>query len=147
VAVLLTTPAANIRDAAAEASGWPEKRGSNMGTLEVDFQVGNLGGTEFIDVNTMVDTGSNYCLLPGTTLTRLGVRQEYRQQFELADGRIVEYPMGQVRMRLEGKELIVPVIFAPEGTVPLLGVTALEIFSLGMNRVNQRLMPIPSMLK
>jgi clan AA aspartic protease len=118
-----------------------------MGTLEVELQVGNLAGTEFVDVTALVDTGSNYSFLPGSSLTRLGVRQEYHQQFELADNRIVEYPMGQVRMRLEGKELVAPVIFAPEGSAPLLGVTALEIFSLGIDPVNQRLTPIPSMLK
>ncbi len=118
-----------------------------MGTLEVDFQIGNLDGTGFVEINALVDTGSNYSFFSGSTLARLGVRQEYHQQFELADNRIVEYPMGQVRIRLEGKELVAPVIFAPEGSAPLLGVTALEIFSLGIDPVNQRLTPIPSMLK
>ena len=118
-----------------------------MGTLEVNFQVASLAGTRFVDVTALVDTGSNYSFLPGSFLAGLGVEQEYRKRFALADQRIVEYSMGQVRMRLEGEELIVPVIFAPEGSGPLLGVTALEIFSLGIDPVNQRLVPVPSLLK
>ena len=43
----------------------------------------------------------------------------------MADNRVVEYPIGEVRMRLEGEEHTVLVVFAPEGTDALLGITAL----------------------
>ena len=47
------------------------------------------------------------------------------RSFRLADERLVEYPVGSrfFRVRLDGDEFIVLVVFAPEGTMPLLGAT------------------------
>jgi hypothetical protein len=39
------------------------------------------------------------------------------------------------------------VVFAPEGTPPLLGATALELFSLAADPVDHRLIPVPALLK
>ena len=55
--------------------------------------------------------------------------------------------MGQVRMRLEGQELVVLAVFTAEDADPLLGVTALEIFGFGADPINQRLIPLPALLK
>ena len=118
-----------------------------MGAFTVPVQIGNPAGGQFIDITALVDTGSTYTALPTNTLTRLGVTQEGLRRLEMADNRIVEYPIGEVRMRLEGEEHTVLVVFAPEGTDALLGVTALEIFSLGVDPLNQRLIPVPALLK
>jgi hypothetical protein len=42
---------------------------------------------------------------------------------------------------------VVLVVFAPEGTSPLLGATALENLSLGVDPVQQRLVPVNALLK
>ena len=118
-----------------------------MGTFTVPIQIGDLAGKQFIQVTALVDTGSTYATLPGSILAKLGIEREGRRRFELADNRIVEYPIGQARIRLEGQELIVLVVFAPEGTDPLLGATVLEIFGLGVDPLNRRLAPIPALLK
>jgi len=117
-----------------------------MGTFTVPIQIGNLAGARFIEATALVDTGTTYASLPGSILTRLGVDQEGYRRFELADNRVVEYPIGYARIRLEGQELIVLVVFAPEDTDPLLGATVLELFSLAVDPVHQRLIPVPALL-
>ena len=117
-----------------------------MGTFTVPIQIGDLAGRQFIDVTGLVDTGTTYATLPGSLLARLGVVQEGYRRFELADDRIVQYPVGHARIRLEGQELIVLVVFAPEDSDPLLGATVLELFSLAVDPVHQRLIPVPALL-
>lgn len=118
-----------------------------MGTFTVPVQVGDLAGRQFIEVTALVDTGASDTVLPQDVLARLGVAPVVRRPFRLADEGIVEYSVGQARIRLHGEEFIVLVVFAPEGTTPLLGATTLETFSLGVDPKAQRLMPVPGLLK
>ena len=118
-----------------------------MGTFTVPLQLASLGGQQFIGVEALVDTGSTYTSLPRDTLTALGVQQEEDRRFELADNEIVEYPVGQARIRLEGREFIALVVFAPEDTTPLLGMTTLETFGLGVDPVGQKLVPVQALMK
>jgi clan AA aspartic protease len=118
-----------------------------VGTFTVPIQIGSLAGAQFTEVTALVDTGSTYSTLPGSLLARLGVVQEGYRRFELADNRVVEYPIGQARLRLEGQELIVLVVFALEDTDALLGATTLEIFGLGVDPIRQQLVPVTALLK
>ena len=118
-----------------------------MGTFTVALQVGDLAGDRFIDVEALVDTGSTYTVLPKDLLDQLGIEQEGQRSFELGDERIVEYPIGYSRLRLDGDATIVLVVFGPEGIAPLLGATALEHFSLAVDAIHQRLVPVPVLLK
>ena len=118
-----------------------------MGAFNAAFEIANMAGDRFVEVTALVDTGSTYTIIPAKHLIRLGVEVEGRRRFELADNSLVEYPVGQVRMRLEGQELVVLAVFAAEDSDPLLGVTALETFGLGVDPINQRLIPIPALLK
>ena len=117
-----------------------------MGTFTVPIQIGDLARGQFIDITALVDTGTTYAALPESILTRLQVEQEGYRRFELADNRIVEYPVGHARIRLEGQELIVLVVFVPADGEPLLGATVLEIFGLAVDPVRQRLVPVPALL-
>ena len=118
-----------------------------MGTFTVHIQIGDLAGGQFFDITALVDTGATYTTVSGSLLARLGVVQEGCRSFELADNRVAEYPIGQARIRLEGQELIVLVVFALEDTDPLLGATSLEIFGLGVDPVRQQLVPVTALLK
>ena len=118
-----------------------------MGAFSATFEIGNLAEERFVEITALVDTGSTYTTIPANTLVQLGVTVEGRRRFELADNSLVEYPVGQVRMRLVGQELVVLAVFAPEDADPLLGVTALEIFGFGADPINQRLLPLPALLK
>ena len=118
-----------------------------MGTFTMPIQVGDLAGKKFVELDALVDTGSTYTVLPKEALEQLGVEQEDQRSFELADDRLVEYPIGYARMRFGGDETIVLVVFGLEGISPLLGATALEHLSLAVDPVHQTLIPIPALLK
>jgi len=119
----------------------------DMGTFNVPVEIGNQSTGEFVPVDTLVDTGSTYTLLPQDMLGQLGIVPVGQRDFELADQRGVRYDVGEARLRLNGDELTILVVFAPLGTSPLLGATALELFGLAADPVNQRLVPVPAILK
>ena len=73
---------------------------------------------------------------------QLGIEREGQRSFELGDDRIVEYRIGYARMRLNGDQTIVLVVFGPEGLAPLLGAMALEHLSLAVDPIHQRLVPV-----
>ena len=118
-----------------------------MGTFSVEIQIGNQDTGEFLQLEAPVDSGAAYTLLPSEMLNRLSVKSVGQRDFELADQRSVRYDVGEARVRLNGDELTLLVVFAPEGTSPLLGATALELFGLAADPVNQRLIPVPALLK
>ena len=117
-----------------------------MGAFTVPIQLGNLAGGPFIDLTALVDTVATYTTMPTSMLTQLGIQPEGSRRFRLADNRQIEYQIGQTRLRLKGQELIALVVFASEDAAPLLGATALEIFGLGVDPIEQRLIPLPALL-
>ena len=116
-----------------------------MGAFNVQIEIGNRYDGEFVPTQAMVDTGASYLMIPADILQRLGVRQTERRVFQLADHRTVEYDMGILELKLDGRQIPVPVVFAPEGTNALLGAVALEIFGLGVDTVGQKLMSVVSL--
>ena len=114
-----------------------------MGTFKVWLEIANQEIGEFVPVEAMVDTESPYPLMPADLLRDLNVRPVSRITFELSDGQQVELDDGEVKMRIEGREWTVPVVFAPEGTIPRLGRVALVIFGLAADPVNRRLISTP----
>ena len=118
-----------------------------MGTFSVSIHLRNEVTSEFVQVEALVDTGATYTMLPADLLETLGVEAIGQRDFELADNRRVRYDVGEAKMRLNGDELTVLVVFAPEATATLLGATALELFGLAVDPVNQRLISVPALLK
>ena len=55
--------------------------------------------------------------------------------------------MGDIRLRLEGREHYVPVIFAPDNATPLVGAVTLEILRLGIDPVAEKLVPVMAFRK
>ena len=69
------------------------------------------------------------------------------RSFLLADDNMVQYEVGEARVRLEGRELTTLVVFGPEGAQPLLEATTLQLFSLAVDPVNERRVLVPAFLK
>ena len=118
-----------------------------MGTFSAAIQVGELSGQRFVALDALVDTGSSDTSIPQNVLVELGIEPVGVRPYRLADERIVEYPVGQARVRLDGQDLVVLVVFLPEGTTPLLGATTLETFGLGVAPKGKRLIPVPGLMK
>ena len=117
-----------------------------MGTFTVALQVADPEGRHYETVEAMVDSGATYTALPGSILERLGVAPHSARSFVLADGSRVERGFGRTWMRLNGREDVSPVVFCDEGAQPLLGAVTLEIFSLGIDPVNGRLIPVDAFM-
>ena len=93
-----------------------------------------------------MDTGATYTAVPASLLNELGVQPRSTRRLRQADGQRVQRPLGQARMRLEGEEFDVPVIFLPDNTTPRLGATSLEIFGLIVDPARQRLLSTEALL-
>ena len=117
-----------------------------MGTFKVTMGIGDPQGHEYESVEALVDTGTTYSTLSASFLRRLRVEINRRVEFELADGSIIERDVGQTWVQINGDTAIVPVVFADDGSAPLLGAVTLEIFLLTVDPVRQRLVPARGLL-
>ncbi|MBI2887827.1 MAG: retroviral-like aspartic protease family protein [Chloroflexi bacterium] len=118
-----------------------------MATFTVTFEIGDLPGTTFQRLEGLVDTGATFTVIPRPILEELGIRPTRRGTFALANGQVAEYEIGQATVRLQGLQNIVDVIFGPPGTGPLIGAVTLESLLLGVDPVNEALVPVTGRLK
>ncbi|MFA0745724.1 MAG: hypothetical protein LASZOEIN_002538, partial [Candidatus Fervidibacter sp.] len=119
---------------------------TKMATFRVTIEIGPMDRSRFEQIEALVDTGATYTVVPRDVLERLGIMPQFRRRFRLADGRVVELDMAVVAIRLEGQTLPTICVFGEEGMDALLGAVTLEEFGLGVDPVNQRLVPIELLL-
>lgn len=117
-----------------------------MGTFRVTVELGDPAGTRFESFEALVDAGASYTWVPVSLLARLGVAPTRRFPFTFADGRRVERDMGETKIRIGALEQTTWVVFGDDGTQPLLGAYSLEGFSLAVDPVNRRLVPMTGWL-
>jgi len=95
-------------------------------------------------VELVVDTGATYTVLPRSLLEKLGISPIRSVRF--ADGRIVERPLGEVGIEVEGRYAsATPVVFGDEG-IYLLGSVTMEELGLAPDPVEKRLKPTEALL-
>ena len=117
-----------------------------MGVFETNLGVRAVnGGGQVTWVNALVDTGATYTVLPASMLRdRLGISPIEEKVFEYGDGTIVRLPIGQVRLSIDGRELVNVVVFCEEDQY-LLGATSLQTFGLIPDTTNHRLIPLEAL--
>ncbi len=118
-----------------------------MGTLSVPIEISASTAGRFLRTSALVDTGATHTLLPRNILEELGIKAIDRVPFQMADDRTVEYEVGEVRLRLDGRERTTLVVFGATGVMPLLGATTLELFNLAVDPVRQKLVSVPGLMK
>jgi len=118
-----------------------------MSEFTVPIEVRNGGGTDFQTLDAWVDTGSFYSALPQPFLEALGVLAHRREQFMLADGTITERDLGRMWVRIGDRSEVTLVIFAEPESPPILGAYTLEGLALAVDPVNERLVPMPWLLR
>lgn len=111
-----------------------------MGLFYENIGVGSPAGGDLAPVSALVDTGASYTILPSGLLTELGIVAQRPIRFRLADGRQVEYAIGEARIAIRQRELPCRVVFGPEGSY-LLGADTLANFRLLVNPRRERLEP------
>lgn len=117
-----------------------------MGTFRVDIELGNPSGAGYRTVSALVDTGASHTAIPASMLRELEVTPHTRGIFRLADGKSLELDIGQTWVRLYGVAQMTLVVFANEGTSPVLGAVSLEELGLAVDPLNQRLIPVEGLL-
>ncbi len=113
-----------------------------MGIFNLTIAVASIHGETFEHVDVTVDTACDYTTLPTEMLQRLAVPVSGTAISDMAEGRQVPSDTGWARVRLEGRQVYTPVIFAQEGEPSLLGVVTQEEARLGMDPNNKRLIPV-----
>jgi clan AA aspartic protease len=117
-----------------------------MGIFTVPIAVSDESGSRFETIEAFVDTGASYTWIPRPTLEALGHTPEDDREFELADGRKISYAVKEVVVKVDGKSSTTWVVFGDPGTDSLLGAVTLQEMSLGVDAVNERLIPVPGRL-
>jgi len=94
----------------------------------------------------LVDSGATFSVVPEEILKTLDVSPTRTQQFVLADGQMIERPVGEVGFRLGGAQATSPVIFGAVADVFLLGAVTLETLCLVLDPFKRELRPAKLML-
>ena len=122
-----------------------------MASFFTPMEVGDPQGTRYEPVNALVDEnlvngGATYNILPSSMLARLNVRPTEMGTFVIAFGNRIMLEVGETRVRLDGREYTVPVVFGDDHVQPILGAVTLEVFRLAIDPANQRLVPVDAWL-
>jgi predicted aspartyl protease len=94
-------------------------------------------------LEALVDTGSTFTTVPSPILERLGVAPFASVRLRLADGRVAERDIGEVRAEVDGLpgRTIICVFGEPDAPATL-GAQTLETFLLGVDPDQKRLVPL-----
>ena len=117
-----------------------------MGTFRAEIMIGGLNRERWETLDALVDTGASITAAPASLLQGIGVEPLRYQAFKLASGEVREMAIGQAWVQVDGREIITLVLFNEEGSTPLLGALALEGAFLGVDPVEQRLVPVDGWL-
>ena len=123
--------------------------GVDHGHVQKKVKVSNSRSPErYFEEEFWVDTGALYSFVPEDYLENIGVEPASKRTLILADGRQDTRLLGFCDFQIEGLEGLIPcpVIFAPKGSLFLLGATALENFGVDADPVRKKLNPIPAMI-
>jgi predicted aspartyl protease len=113
-----------------------------MGTFFVEVLLaGSRDPRTTHPLKLLVDTGSTYTWIAGTTLRALGIEPTEPRRVLTIDGRITERPAAEVLITLEGRTLHTLCLFGESGDLEVLGAYTLEGFGLAVDPVQRRLIP------
>ena len=110
-----------------------------VGTFSIDCEVASLRNLERTAIvpRTLVDSGSEYTLIPEPVLRELGVRVEKKDlEFLMANGQTITRSIGFAFLRAGGFFTVDEVVFGQPGDLAILGARTLEGFGA---RVDPRL--------
>jgi clan AA aspartic protease len=116
-----------------------------MGLMHVSVLVKAVGQShgEYREL-FLVDTGATDSMAPAAALRKAGIQPIGVRQYELADGRVAEYPFGLAQIEFMGEITAGRIIFGPDNLEPILGVTALESAGMTIDPANHTLKRLPA---
>ncbi len=93
----------------------------------------------------LVDSGSVYSVVPKEELIHLGIKSTFIQEFILANGEVMKYPVGNILFEYKEKIVAAPVVFG-EKDIFLLGATTIEALGMVLDPIRRELKPLPMLL-
>jgi len=99
-----------------------------------------------VDLEFIVDTGAIYTVIPKSVAEGLRLKETGRRKFKIANGDVVEYPVSEAYIVVNGEGVTSVVAIADEKTPLLLGVTTLELLGLRVDPVTGKLTPLELMI-
>ena len=121
---------------------WPKETRS-MGFVNQIVRIANLiDHTKAEELEMLADSGALYSVVPAEVLDRVGVGSTHVEEFELADGRLIERRIGVAHFTVGNRQTAANVIFGEPGDSRLLGVVTLEELGLVIDPSNGELKPI-----
>ena len=118
-----------------------------MGTFRVDASFRSVHDRDrTATVSLLVDTGATWTTLPRETIEELGASPVSDRRVRLANGTEETWPVTVLLVTLEGAELPTVCLVGPRGGPALLGAVTLEEFSLAVDPVGRRLVPVSGYL-
>ena len=120
---------------------------SSMGYVKVKAKVSNpLKREKYLELELLVDTGAIYSALPEDILNKLEIKPMGKRSFKVASRELKEYKVGEVFIEVQGIGATSLVVFLPKNSMPLLGVTTLELLGLQLDPVTGKLKPLELLL-
>lgn len=114
-----------------------------MGYIRIKTIIANpVDRTKRIDVDCLVDTGAIYTMIPRDLLEKVSTRVTGYRRFKLANGEVEQYEVGEAYVEVQNVGATSLVVFGPEKSTPLLGVTTLELLGFQADPVSGQLKPL-----
>ena len=112
-----------------------------MGVFDWPVTLGSMDGERSLEIDALVDTGASYTIVPARRLEELGVSPIDEIVLVMADGRPIEYEMGEALATASGRRIPTLVVFGDDGARALLGAYTLEGLRLVVDPARRRLIP------
>ncbi|MCZ0945553.1 MAG: clan AA aspartic protease [Gammaproteobacteria bacterium] len=118
-----------------------------MGATYVDVTIRNpADATKSWTGSFLVDTGAFDSLVPREHLEAIGLKPKGQREYRLADGKRTAYEITTADIEFEGELVGGTIVYGEDGSVPLLGVTALESGGFEVDPRAEKLNRLPAVL-
>ncbi|PYM18858.1 MAG: aspartyl protease [Candidatus Rokuibacteriota bacterium] len=111
-----------------------------MGLFHVPARLTGRTG-RIVTIDVLVDTGATLLVVPRPMADELELTTQRHQPVQTAGGRREIWPVGEVRIAIDDREVTTPCFISPGGP-PLLGAVALESLFLAVDPVARRLVQV-----
>ena len=115
--------------------------GYTMGTFFHSITLIAPGNGRVRAVEWLMVAGAHLSIMPSSVLEGLGVRKLETMRLRLANGEEVEWELGEVEVKLDGRRRTTACLFGPQESYPIIGAYTLEAFALMVDPVEGQLIP------
>lgn len=120
-------------------------RGKDMGTTYITVAIRNPAQPERVwEGEFLVDTGATDTMVPKQHLEAIGIAPKAERDFGMADGSEILLGIAGADLEFMGESTYGTVVFGPENSMPLLGVTAMQSVGIEVDPHNETLKKLSS---